>query len=140
MNDILKQLDNVLEQRKNADPDSSYVASLFDKGMDSILKKVGEEAAETIVAGRLAVVDSRRTTLKQVEQQLTRLKHREQVLASQQETLANDQSAISLQKLQDQRSEIDVTIKPVQARLIEFRDELPKTNVGKILRRALRDE
>ncbi len=81
-------------------------------------------AAETIVAGRLAVVDSRHTTLKQVEQQLARLKQRQQVLASQQESLENAQSSLSLQKLQDQRSEMDVTIKPVQARLIEFRDEL----------------
>jgi len=51
-NDILAQLDAVLEQRKNASPDSSYVASLYAKGLDTILKKIGEEAAETIIAGK----------------------------------------------------------------------------------------
>ena len=49
---ILKQLDEVLEQRKQAEPDSSYVASLYAKGLDTILKKIGEEAAETIIAGK----------------------------------------------------------------------------------------
>ncbi|ADQ83476.1 phosphoribosyl-ATP diphosphatase [Methylovorus sp. MP688] len=42
----------LLEQRKQADPAASYVAKLYAKGMDSILKKVGEEAAETIIAGK----------------------------------------------------------------------------------------
>ncbi|NOX08627.1 MAG: phosphoribosyl-ATP diphosphatase [Gammaproteobacteria bacterium] len=52
MSDILQQLTEILEQRKQADPDSSYVASLYAKGMDSILKKVGEESAETIIAAK----------------------------------------------------------------------------------------
>ena len=52
MNDILKQLDNVLEQRKNADPDNSYVAKLYAKGLDAILKKIGEEATETVMAAK----------------------------------------------------------------------------------------
>ena len=52
MSDILKQLEEVLEARKNADPDSSYVASLHAKGIDKILKKVGEEAIETIMAAQ----------------------------------------------------------------------------------------
>ncbi len=51
-NDILAQLDQVLEQRKNAAPDSSYVASLYAKGLNTILKKIGEEAAETIIAAK----------------------------------------------------------------------------------------
>jgi len=52
MSDILQQLSLVLESRKTADPDSSYVASLYAKGLDKILKKVGEEAAETIIAAK----------------------------------------------------------------------------------------
>jgi len=49
---ILHQLADVLEQRKTAEADSSYVASLYAKGLDSILKKVGEEATETVIAGK----------------------------------------------------------------------------------------
>ena len=52
MNDILQQLAGVLEERKGADPDSSYVANLYDKGLDAILKKVGEEATETVMAAK----------------------------------------------------------------------------------------
>lgn len=48
--DILKELSKVLEQRKGADPDSSYVASLYAQGLDAILKKIGEEATEVIIA------------------------------------------------------------------------------------------
>ncbi len=51
-NDVLKRLEEVLEQRKNADPDSSYVAKLYHKGLDSILKKIGEEATETVMAAK----------------------------------------------------------------------------------------
>jgi phosphoribosyl-ATP pyrophosphohydrolase len=50
--DILAQLMQVLEERKQADPGSSYVASLYHKGLDSILKKIGEESAETIIAAK----------------------------------------------------------------------------------------
>ena len=52
MSDILRQLAEVLEQRKLESPDTSYVASLYKKGLDTILKKIGEEAAETIIAGK----------------------------------------------------------------------------------------
>jgi len=52
METILKQLDEVLEQRKTADPDSSYVAKLYSKGLDDILKKIGEEATETVMAAK----------------------------------------------------------------------------------------
>jgi len=52
MSDVLEKLAAVIESRKAESADSSYVASLFDKGMDSILKKVGEEATETIVAAK----------------------------------------------------------------------------------------
>lgn len=50
--DTLFRLAAVLEARKTADPGSSYVASLYAKGLDAILKKVGEEAAETLVAAK----------------------------------------------------------------------------------------
>ncbi len=52
MSDILTRLAQVLEQRKAADPDSSYVASLYAKGLDAILKKIGEEATETVMAAK----------------------------------------------------------------------------------------
>lgn len=52
MSDTLNRLAELLELRKCADPASSYVAKLYAKGMDSILKKVGEEAAETIIAAK----------------------------------------------------------------------------------------
>lgn len=51
-NDVLSRLSELLEQRKAADPSSSYVAKLYAKGMDSILKKVGEEATETVIAAK----------------------------------------------------------------------------------------
>lgn len=50
--DTLTELARVLEQRKSATPDSSYVASLHHKGLNKILEKVGEEAVETILAAR----------------------------------------------------------------------------------------
>jgi len=50
--EILARLSEVLEQRKNADPDSSYVASLYAKGLNKILEKVGEEATEVLLASR----------------------------------------------------------------------------------------
>jgi phosphoribosyl-ATP pyrophosphohydrolase len=49
---VLRQLADVLEQRKDAAADSSYVASLYDRGLDAILKKVGEEATETVMAAK----------------------------------------------------------------------------------------
>lgn len=49
---ILAQLAEVLEARKGADADSSYVAKLYNKGEDAILKKVGEEAVETVLAAK----------------------------------------------------------------------------------------
>tara|TARA_R110000796_G_scaffold230037_1_gene347604 strand:- start:64402 stop:64734 length:333 start_codon:yes stop_codon:yes gene_type:complete len=52
MNDTLRQLAEVIEQRKNADADSSYVASLHAKGLNKILEKVGEECTETLLAAK----------------------------------------------------------------------------------------
>ena len=51
--DILEQLTQILEARKNnADADSSYVASLHTKGLNKILEKVGEECTETLLAAK----------------------------------------------------------------------------------------
>jgi phosphoribosyl-ATP pyrophosphohydrolase len=50
--DVLSELAETLESRKNAEPDSSYVASLYDKGLDEILKKIGEEATEVVIAAK----------------------------------------------------------------------------------------
>ncbi len=52
MSEVLQRLALVLEQRKGADPDSSYVAGLYAKGLDKICKKVGEEAVETVLAAK----------------------------------------------------------------------------------------
>ena len=52
MSEILDKLAKVLEERKSADADSSYVASLYSRGLDTILKKVGEEATETVIAAK----------------------------------------------------------------------------------------
>jgi len=51
-NDTLKNLDEILQQRKSAAPDSSYVASLYHKGLNQILKKIAEESGETIIAAK----------------------------------------------------------------------------------------
>ena len=52
MHDTLDKLAEVLERRKTADPESSYVAKLYAKGLDAILKKIGEEATETVMAAK----------------------------------------------------------------------------------------
>lgn len=52
MDNILKQLEQVLEDRKSANAEKSYVASLYTKGIDEILKKIGEESAEVIMAAK----------------------------------------------------------------------------------------
>ncbi len=52
MSDILKKLAETLEARKGADPQSSYVAGLYAKGLDAVLKKIGEEATETVLAAK----------------------------------------------------------------------------------------
>jgi phosphoribosyl-ATP pyrophosphohydrolase len=52
MDDILKKLEHILEQRKSAETEDSYVALLYRKGLDEILKKIGEESAEVIIAAK----------------------------------------------------------------------------------------
>lgn len=58
MSDILDQLFEVLEQRKQATADESYVSSLHQKGLNKILEKLGEECTETILAAKDAEVSS----------------------------------------------------------------------------------
>ena len=50
--DHLARLAAVIESRRGGDPDKSYVARLFAKGTDSILKKIGEEATEVVMAAK----------------------------------------------------------------------------------------
>jgi phosphoribosyl-ATP pyrophosphohydrolase len=66
MSDILQRLAEVIESRKPAnggDPDKSYVSRLFQKGDDAILKKIGEEATEAVMAAKDARVDGDRSKL-----------------------------------------------------------------------------
>lgn len=52
MNEILNELYQVISDRKQNPKEGSYTCYLFDKGLDKILKKVGEEASETIIAAK----------------------------------------------------------------------------------------
>ena len=52
MQNVFEQLSATIEARKTASPDSSYVAKLFHKGADSVLKKIGEEATEVVIAAK----------------------------------------------------------------------------------------
>jgi len=49
---VLSRVAHTIESRRNADPKSSYVASLFARGDDAILKKIGEEATEAVMAAK----------------------------------------------------------------------------------------
>lgn len=57
MDDIFNKLEQVLEARKSANADKSYVASLYQKGEDAILKKIAEEATEVVMASKDNVDD-----------------------------------------------------------------------------------
>lgn len=63
MTDVLATLDEVLEARKGAAPDSSYVASLYHKGLNKILQKIGEECAETLIAAKDATPENTREVI-----------------------------------------------------------------------------
>jgi phosphoribosyl-ATP pyrophosphohydrolase len=63
MSNTLEQLTEILEQRKSADPEQSYVASLHHKGLNKILEKVGEEATEVIIAAKDAQLSGNRSDL-----------------------------------------------------------------------------
>ncbi|NCF18410.1 MAG: phosphoribosyl-ATP diphosphatase [Haliea sp.] len=52
MSDVLQQLAATIAERRRADPEQSYVASLHHKGLNKILEKVGEEATEVILAAK----------------------------------------------------------------------------------------
>ena len=52
LSEVLERLAQVIESRKGADPQVSYVAKLFHKGTDTMLKKVGEEATEVVLAAK----------------------------------------------------------------------------------------
>jgi phosphoribosyl-ATP pyrophosphohydrolase len=52
MSDILERLADVVESRKSGDPETSYVSRLFARGPDAILKKIGEEATEAVMAAK----------------------------------------------------------------------------------------
>ena len=52
MSQVLHKIAEVLESRKQAEADTSYVANLYAKGQDAILKKIGEEATETVMAAK----------------------------------------------------------------------------------------
>jgi len=54
MQNVLRELDKILEQRRSADPEQSYVAGLHRDGLNKILEKVGEECIETILAAKEA--------------------------------------------------------------------------------------
>ena len=55
--DVLARLADLIESRRGTDPDKSYVARLFARGPDQILKKIGEEATETVMAAKDGVHD-----------------------------------------------------------------------------------
>ena len=55
--DVLARLAQVVAARRDGDPERSYVARLFAKGEDAVLKKIGEEATETVMAAKDARVD-----------------------------------------------------------------------------------
>lgn len=52
MSDLLSRLHQVLNERKSAEPNTSYVAGLYSKGENAILKKIGEEATELVMAAK----------------------------------------------------------------------------------------
>lgn len=60
---VIAALTDVLEARRGADPESSYVASLYAAGINRILEKVGEEAAETLIAAKDVAVEGGREDL-----------------------------------------------------------------------------
>ena len=89
-NEILVQLTEILEQRKNAEQDSSYVASLYAKGLDAILKKIGEEATETVMAAKDAAVGDNDETKSKLVYEVADLWFHSMVLLAQQGLSADD--------------------------------------------------
>ena len=54
--DVLAHLGQLMQERKQAEADTSYVASLYKKGINKILEKVGEESVETIIAAKTTLL------------------------------------------------------------------------------------
>lgn len=52
MSDVLERLADIIESRKGGDSESSYVARLLSRGEDAVLKKIGEESTETVMAAK----------------------------------------------------------------------------------------
>jgi len=50
--DTLARLGQIIDSRRDGDPEQSYVARLFAKGPDAVLKKIGEEATEVVLAAK----------------------------------------------------------------------------------------
>jgi len=90
MSDILKQLDEVLEARKSESADSSYVASLYDKGIEKILKKVAEESAETIMAAKDLEGDNSKENQEHLVYEIADLWFHTMVLLASQDLSSND--------------------------------------------------
>lgn len=63
MSDILQQLAAIIEERRHASPDDSYVAGLHQRGLNRILEKVGEEATEVVLAAKDAAAGGDRRAL-----------------------------------------------------------------------------
>lgn len=63
MSDILQQLAGIIDARRDASPDESYVASLHHRGLNRILEKIGEEATEVVLAAKDAAPDGDRRAL-----------------------------------------------------------------------------
>ena len=70
MDDVLRELDELIRSREGGNPTKSYVASLLHEGGDHILKKLGEEAAETIIAGKNENLEELITATKNFEQSI----------------------------------------------------------------------
>ena len=116
---LLKLKEVLSEAQSNLDILPVAEAKQQKDGLQQAIK-----ATETIVAGRLAVVDSRLTTLTQIEGQLKRLQERKQSYQLQLEELTQEDSVFKLKNLQDEMQQIDDEIKPIRDRLINQRDEL----------------
>jgi chromosome segregation protein len=98
-------------------------------------------SAETIVAGRLAVVDSRRSTLNQLQGQLARLNERRGELQEQLQTLETDETGLESKQLHEQMTEIEGVLKPTQQQLAGYRQKLQQLQKGLVsLQRTAHEE
>jgi chromosome segregation protein len=97
-------------------------------------------AAQTIVSGRQAVVDSRRATLNQLDNQVRRLEFRRDGLLKQQGELVQSQQASGQRPLADQLQRLEADLKPIVSRLAEVRGELRDVEeVTAVTQRQLHD-